>query len=131
MKKAFKRGVIMEVRFFKVKVYVGVIVPNHSSGLMNVKICYPTNNLNESDWRYGIFAMFGVFKKPKLDMPITTDHFYYTTTLMSNDDSRDIKVEPISELTRFTYLTMYLVTTLNCKSLKYILNFTNLKLTLC
>ena len=108
MKKKFKSGVIMEVRFFKVKVYAGVIVPKHSSGLMNVKICYPTNNLNESDWRYGIFAMFGVFKKPKLDMPITTEHFHYTTTLMSNDDSRDIKVEPISELTRFTQLCIKL-----------------------
>ena len=78
-------------------------MPHQASGRFDFKICYPPKNHHKLDWRSGEMNLFGVFSQPKLDsVPITTDHFGYAKTLISNDDSRNIKVGPISESSRFS-----------------------------
>ena len=83
-------------RFFKVMVYGGAIVPHHSSGKLYFKICYP--HKYELDWRSGMTNVFGFNRQPDLNSPITADSFYSVTSVISNDDYRDIreKVESIS-----------------------------------
>ena len=91
-------------RFFKVIVYVGVITPMQASGKIDFKICYPDKY--ELDWRKGMMNLFGMFPSfPDLDSrPIRAEAgFQYYTQVVSNDDTRDLKVEEVSELSRFLY----------------------------
>ena len=91
-------------RFFKVIVYVGVITPMQASGKIDFKICYPSKY---NDWRTGMMNLFGMFPSfPDLDSrPIRAEAgFQYSTQVVSNDDARDLKVEAVSELSRFLKL---------------------------
>ena len=84
----FKGLVLKETRYFKVKSYVGVIVPIDASGRFNFNICYPSRKCKS-----GEVALFGVATKPKLkSLPIDSDHFTHAMSLISNEDSRKIKV---------------------------------------
>ena len=84
-----------ETRYFKVKSYVGAIVPNQGSGHFSIKICYPSKN-KQLDCRSGELALFGIYTEPKIhSVPITAEHFRYAKTLISNDDSQNIKVDLI------------------------------------
>ena len=92
-------------RFFKVIVYVGVITPMQASGKIDFKICYPDKY--ELDWRKGMMNLFGMFPSfPDLDSGAIRAEagFQYHTQVVSNDDARDLKVEAVSELSRFLKL---------------------------
>ena len=75
------------------KSYVGVVVPYYASGRFTFRICYPSKN-QQPDCRSGEVALFGLGTQQKIkSLPIDTDHFTYAKTLISNDDSRKIKVD--------------------------------------
>ena len=82
------------------KVYIGAIVPHQASGQFYFRVSYPSNSQNRLDRRSGVISLFGVFKRPNLEVPISIKHFHYTTTLISNDHTRNVKVEPISKSIR-------------------------------
>ena len=79
-------------RYFKVKSYVGVVVPKQASGHFNFRICHPSKD-QQSNCTSGEVSMFGNGAQPKnKSTPINTDYFKYAKALISNDDSRKINV---------------------------------------
>ena len=79
-------------RYFKVKSYVGVVVPKQASGHFNFRICHPSKD-QQSNCTSGEVSMFGNGAQPKTNStPINTDYFKYAKALISNDDSRKINV---------------------------------------
>ena len=77
-----------KIRYYKVRSYVGIIVPYQASGLFNFRICY-----QQPKCKSGEIALFGDVTEPRTkSVSIDKDHFTYAKALISNDDSRKIKV---------------------------------------